>query len=80
MTETPSAAYTLLDLSVHANIKYSKTQTFQLLLQLNNALNNSYQSHLSRLQYFEYYRSSPNGRTGVYNTGRNFCMKLIVPF
>jgi iron complex outermembrane receptor protein len=40
----------------------------------------AYQDHLSRLQYFEYYAASPNGRSGLYNMGRNACLKVIRSF
>jgi iron complex outermembrane receptor protein len=79
-TETPTAAYTLWDASANIEINYSKKQTIQFQLAVNNILNTAYQSHLSRLQYFEYYKLSPNGHFGIYNMGRNFCIKAIVPF
>jgi iron complex outermembrane receptor protein len=79
-TETFTEGYTIFDISVHTNIKYSKAQTMQVLLQLNNVFNTAYQSHLSRLQYFEYYTSSTSGRYGIYNMGRNLCLKMIFPF
>jgi iron complex outermembrane receptor protein len=79
-TETPTPAYWLIDVSVHTDIYYSEKHAFQLLLAVNNLLNTAYQSHLSRLQYFEYYTYSPNGHYGIYNMGRNLCFKIIIPF
>lgn len=79
-TETSTAAYTLLNILLHADINYSRNQIIQLHLQVNNLLNTAYQSHLSRLQYFEYYTASPNGHLGIFNMGRNVCMKAIFPF
>lgn len=79
-TETPTAAYTLFNASIHADINYTKKYVMQLQLTINNILNTAYQSHLSRLQYFEYYAQSPNGHLGIYNMGRNICLKLIIPF
>ena len=76
-TETPTAAYTLLNGSVHTELNCGKRQTVQFQLQVNNIFNTAYQSHLSRLQYFEYYTASPNGRLGIYNMGRNICIKII---
>ena len=49
-------------------------------VQANNLFDVAYQSGLSRLKYFEYYESSPGGRSGIYNMGRNICLKLIAPF
>jgi outer membrane receptor protein involved in Fe transport len=79
-TETPTPAYTLCNASIHADINYSSKQILQVQLAVNNVFNSAYQSHLSRLQYFEYYASSPNGHLGIYNMGRNVCMKIIIPF
>jgi iron complex outermembrane receptor protein len=52
----------------------------QFQIQVNNLLDENYQSNLSRLKYFEYYTQSPNGRYGMYGMGRNICVKLILPF
>ena len=79
-TETRTAAYTLFDVALHADIRYGSLQVLQLQLSANNVFNAAYQSHLSRLQYFEYYSASPNGRLGIYDMGRNICFKVIVPF
>jgi len=79
-TETPTSAYTLMNASVRADISYSKKQHLSLQLSVNNIFNTAYQNHLSRLQYFEYYTQSPNGHFGIYNMGRNICIKMIVPF
>jgi iron complex outermembrane receptor protein len=45
----------------------------------NNIFDVAYQSHLSRLKYFEEYPDNPTGRSGIYNIGRNISFKLIVP-
>ncbi len=79
-TETPTTAYILWDASANIEMNYSKSQTIQFQVAVNNILNTAYQSHLSRLQYFEYYTQSPNGHLGIYNMGRNICVKAIVPF
>ena len=79
-TETFTPGYQLFNIGVATEIKYSKAATMQLLLQVNNLFNTVYQSHLNRLKYFEYYSQSSSGYSGIYNMGRNVCMKLIVPF
>lgn len=79
-TETPTAAYTLFNCSFHANINYTGKHIMQFEIGVNNILNTAYQSHLSRLQYFEYYSQSPNGHLGIYNMGRNVCFRFIFPF
>jgi iron complex outermembrane receptor protein len=76
-TETPTAPYTIFNVSAHTELRFDKRQTMQLQVQVNNLFNTAYQSHLSRLQYFEYYTASPNGRPGIYEMGRNVCIKMI---
>ena len=79
-SETPTPSYTLVHAGIAAEIKPGNLPAWQLLVQVNNLLDKVYQSHLSRLKYFEYYAQSPGGRLGIYNMGRNVCMKLTVSF
>lgn len=81
-TETRTAGYALVGVGVGTGILGgpAKQEVAQLFLQLDNALNTNYQSHLNRLKYFEYYAASPNGRRGIYNQGRNLSVKVVVPF
>jgi iron complex outermembrane receptor protein len=79
-TETASKAFTLFNVSVGTVINYSKKNSLQFYLQVNNIFNTAFQSGLSRLKSFEYYSQSPTGRLGIYGMGRNVCMKVIVPF
>jgi outer membrane receptor protein involved in Fe transport len=79
-TETPTPAYTLLDASVNTEINYNKNHVLQFQVAVNNIFDTAYQSHLSRLQYFEYYTASPNRYLGIYNMGRNICFKMTLPF
>jgi iron complex outermembrane receptor protein len=79
-TETPTPAYVLFNAGMTIQIKCSKTQVLQFQWQVNNLFDKAYQSSLSRLKYFEYYRQSPDGHLGIYNMGRNFCFKMIAPF
>ena len=39
--------------------------------------NRAYQNHLSRLKYLDV--NQVTGRRGVYNMGRNFSIKIVVP-
>lgn len=75
-TETRTPGYILFDVGVSATF----LKRWQLQAQVNNLLDEVYQSNLSRLKYFEYYAQSPNGRSGIYGMGRNFCVKLMVSF
>jgi iron complex outermembrane receptor protein len=46
---------------------------------VNNITNAAYQSHLSRLKYFEQYPNNSSGRSGIYDMGRNISFKLTIP-
>lgn len=43
----------------------------------NNLTDKAYQNHLSRLKYTDI--NPVTGRQGVYNMGRNFGIKLLIP-
>ena len=79
-TETATPSYTLFNLSVGTAMRYFKNNQMQIYLQVNNLMDLAYQNNLSRLKYFEYYASSPSGHSGIYNMGRNICLKLIIAF
>ena len=79
--ETPTAGYLLLGAGAGTTYRTrAGREALQLFAQVDNVLNTAYQSHLSRLKYFEYYAASPTGRLGIFNPGRNLGMKLVVPF
>jgi len=78
-TETATASYTLFNFGMGANFVNNKKQTvFSLHLAVNNMGNKSYQNHLSRLKYAPV--NNQTLREGVFNTGRNFSIKMNVPF
>lgn len=80
-TETPTPGYTLINAGIGSTLKARSGKTIcELFLQADNLFDVAYQSNLNRLKYFEYYNASPNGRSGIYNIGRNLSMKVIVPF
>lgn len=80
-TETATPGYTLINLGAGATLKKKSDKTLcELFFQVDNLFDVAYQSNLNRLKYFEYYASSPNGRSGIYNIGRNISMKVIFPF
>jgi len=78
-TETATPDYLLLHASLGVNIKaFKRKDAINLNFVAENIGNVAYQSHLSRLKYAP---TNPfNGRTGVYNIGRNFSFKLIINF
>jgi iron complex outermembrane receptor protein len=79
-TETPTPGYILLNAGFGSEILNKKGKViadFDILA--NNITDSAYQSHLSRLKYFEPYPNNPAGRSGIYNMGRNISFKLIIP-
>jgi iron complex outermembrane receptor protein len=77
-TETATNGYTLLNAGVGADIVNKNSKTlFSLHLGVNNLTDVAYQNHLSRLKYAPV--NEATGRVGVFNTGRNFSIKLAVP-
>ncbi len=77
-TETPTAAYTLLNAGIGGDIMGKKKTLFSIHLAANNLTDKAYQNHLSRLKYTD--ENAVTGRRGVFNMGRNFSVKLNIPF
>lgn len=79
-TETPTSGYTLLNAGIGTGFISKKGKTiFNVLVLVNNAFDIAYQDHLSRLKYFEPYSNDPRGKSGIYNIGRNFNIKINIP-
>lgn len=76
-TETPTPGYTLIDLSAGTDICHRGRTVATVTLSAENLLDRAYQSHLSRLKYAP--TNNLTGRTGVYDMGRNVCVKLNLP-
>ncbi|MEI7675341.1 MAG: TonB-dependent receptor [Bacteroidales bacterium] len=76
-TETKTSGYTLLNAGFGTDFMRKHKNIFSLYFSANNLTDEAYQSHLSRLKYASINNST--GRNGVFNMGRNFSMKLIVP-
>ncbi|MCX6221387.1 MAG: TonB-dependent receptor [Bacteroidia bacterium] len=79
-TETHTSGYILYNSGLGADITNNRGRTVANINILgSNITNVAYQSHLSRLKYFEDYPNNPTGRNGIYNMGRNIGFKLTVP-
>ncbi len=76
-TETPTSGYTLLNAGIGTDVTCKGNTLFSLHLGLNNIADIAYQNHLSRLKYADV--NAATGRTGVFNMGRNFSLKVNVP-
>ena len=76
-TETTTSGYALLSAGLGTDIVLKGKTKCSLFFNANNLTDKAYQSHLSRLKYSD--MNSVTGRSGVYNMGRNFSIKLLVP-
>lgn len=76
-TETATDGYVLLNTGLGSDIKTNGKKICSFNVTLNNIGDVAYQSHLSRLKYTDV--NAATGRVGVFNMGRNFTARLIVP-
>lgn len=77
-TETSSPAYMLLNAGAGLDFCNSKkVKLFTLVINGSNLTDVAYQDHLSRLRFAP--ENPLNGKTGVFNMGRNVGFKIIVP-
>jgi len=76
-TETATPGYTLLNMGIGTDFISGQKTRFSLYVSANNLTDVSYQSHLSRLKYAG--TNYATGQTGIYNQGRNFSFKLLIP-
>lgn len=80
-TETPTPGYALVNIGTGADILNKKGNTvLAVTLMARNIMNTAYQSHLSRLKYFESFPNDPRKHKGIYDMGRNIAIKISVPF
>lgn len=77
-TETETQGYSLLNAGFGGDFASKGKTLFSLYFSANNLTDVSYQNHLSRLKYADI--NNVTGRQGVFNMGRNFSLKLNVPF
>jgi iron complex outermembrane receptor protein len=79
-TETPTPGYALFDAGIGGDVTKKSGQVLcSIHLAASNIFDIAYQSHLSRLKYFEPYPNNTSGREGIYDMGRNISIKVIVP-
>jgi iron complex outermembrane recepter protein len=77
-SETTTPSYSIWNAGLGTDVKKTNGSTlFTFYFTINNILDVAYQSHLSRLKYAA--ENVVTGRTGVFNMGRNFSFKIIVP-
>ncbi|RYY00125.1 MAG: TonB-dependent receptor, partial [Gammaproteobacteria bacterium] len=78
-TETATPDYVLLNAGIGTDFVTTKGTTWASLhFSVNNITDKAYQDHLNRLKYTNV--NVTTGRQGVFNMGRNFSVKLNIPF
>lgn len=77
-TETETSGYTLFNAGLGTDIYWGGAKRAGIILAMNNIGDIAYQQHLSRLKYAP--ENPVTGRAGVFNMGRNFTARLVVPF
>lgn len=77
-TETKTPGYFLLNAGIGTDINNAhKRKLLSLFFNANNLTDVAYQNHLSRLKYTA--ENLATGRTGVFNMGRNYSVKVNIP-
>lgn len=77
-TETATEGYVLWNAGLGADLKIGGQKRCALHLGVQNLGDKGYQNHLSRLKYSA--TNPVTGRGGVFNMGRAFTARLIIPF
>lgn len=77
-TETPTSGYLLWDAGIGADVISHNRVLLNLSIVCNNLTDVAYQSHLSRLKYAP--QNPATGRAGIYDMGRNFSIRISIPF
>lgn len=75
--ETVTPGYTLLNAGIGGDICSRNKTLFSLYVYGSNLADVAYQSNMSRLKYAD--ENNVTGRIGVFNMGRNFSIKILVP-
>jgi iron complex outermembrane receptor protein len=77
-TETKTVGYTLLNLGLGVTfVNNKKKDIVGVYFTASNLMDVAYQNHLSRLKYASV--NAATGRSGVFNVGRNFGIKINMP-
>ncbi len=77
-TETITGGYSLLNAGFSTSILSKKKSIANIYFNVMNLTDRAYQHHLNRLKYTA--ENPLTGRAGVFNMGRNFSIKLEIPF
>ena len=77
-TERTTSSYSLFNVGMGTAVKNRRgSEMFSFYFTVTNIFDRAYQNHLSRLRYAA--ENPSTGRVGVFNMGRNFSFKVVVP-
>lgn len=76
-TETATPSYTLFNVSAGTDLRLHGRKVASLTVSCNNIFDRIYQNHQSRLKRLDI--NPANGRRGIFNMGRNFSIKFLLP-
>jgi iron complex outermembrane receptor protein len=80
-TETYTAGYNLLSAGLGIKmVNATGKNILEIYIEGRNLANVNYQSNMSRLKYFDNPVVPPGVQPGIFNMGRNFSFKAVVPF
>jgi iron complex outermembrane receptor protein len=79
-TETFTPSYLLLHTSIQFELSKKAAKPLLIQLFINNLTDKIYQSNMSRLKYFEYFKDERPYASGIYNMGRNIGIKITYHF
>lgn len=80
-TESPTSGYSLFYVGAGGNIINRSGRVLAMInLMVDNLFDRTYQSHMSRLKYFEDYLNDPRGKYGIFNMGRHLSIRMSIPF
>ncbi len=73
----PSAAYGLFNAAIGTDFMYQGNKVCTLIASCDNIFDVAYMDYMSRFKYYPV--NGATNRVGVYNMGRNFSFKILVP-
>lgn len=76
-SETSTPDYMLFNAMIGCGVKFFGKTRAKIHFGVENIFDKAYQNHLSRLKYAD--TNNVNGRSGVYEMGRNFVFRMEVP-
>ena len=75
----PSMDYVLLNAAIGTDIMIQGRKLCTIIASVDNILDNAYIDYMSRFKYYPLNTGSNPNRVGVFNMGRNFSFKVLVP-